>query len=223
MLKCLNGQMNRSFTFLELIIAIAVLSIGIIAVIALSGKSLKSISLQKNKLIAMNLASEEIELLRNVRDENWLYTGQSNCNNKDENFSYCTNGQIYEDGNDCDWRCGNDEIKNPQKPFFKLDEHLQDLDYLGYASYNEAVDYTAENKTCKDYGFPLKIDTNNFYQHNSGSNSIFKRLASVKRNVDLNGNGKTTDNLQINVVVCWKESGSWQEVSIEDHLYNWKQ
>jgi len=215
--KCKN---QKAFTFLEIIIAIGIFAIGILAVISVSAKSFKTISLQQDKLIATNLAKEGIENIRNVRDENWFYRGSSDCNN-DNTINLCTNGQIYENEGDCDWRCGNEKNNQPNyKPTYKLDNHLQDIDYLGNAIYNSSIDYTT--KTCANDGAVLKIDSNSFYQHTGATDSIFKRLISIKRNNDLNSDGQTNNDLQVKVMVCWKDRGQWQEVSLEEHLYNWK-
>jgi len=215
--KCKN---QNAFTFLEIIIAIGIFSIGILAVISVSAQSFKSISLQQDKLIAMNLAREGIENIRNVRDENWFWKGTSDCN-KDNTTTSCTNGQIYENNGDCDWRCGDEKKYSPSyKPTFILDNHLQDIDYLGNAFYNSSVDYTTV--TCANNGAVLKIDNNGYYQHNSGTDSIFKRLISIKRDNDLDSDGQTNNDLQVKVMVCWKDRGQWQEISLEEHLYNWK-
>ena len=215
-----KSKNQNAFTFLEIIIAIGIFAIGILAVVTVSTKSFKIISLQQDKLIALNLAKEGIENIRNVRDENWFYRGYSDCNN-DNTITLCTNGQIYENEGDCDWRCGNEKNNQPNyKPTYKLDNHLQDIDYLGNAIYNSSIDYTT--KTCANDGAVLKIDSNSFYQHTGATDSIFKRLISIKRNNDLNSDGQTNNDLQVKVMVCWKDRGQWQEVSLEEHLYNWK-
>jgi len=69
-----SSSTNKSFTLIEVIIAVVIMSIGVFSVIALSSKSYASISLQKNKLIALNLAKEEIDVIKSIRDENWLTT-----------------------------------------------------------------------------------------------------------------------------------------------------
>jgi len=65
-------QTNLGFTLLETVIAISILTTGVIATIGLMNSGLKQIGYLKNKIIAINLAQEGIELTRNVRDNNWL-------------------------------------------------------------------------------------------------------------------------------------------------------
>ncbi|MCD6284113.1 prepilin-type N-terminal cleavage/methylation domain-containing protein [bacterium] len=63
---------GTGFTLLEVIIAIAVISIGLIGILYLVSFSISASSVAKNKLIAANLAQEGIELVRGIRDTNWV-------------------------------------------------------------------------------------------------------------------------------------------------------
>jgi prepilin-type N-terminal cleavage/methylation domain-containing protein len=62
---------NKGFTLLELMIAITVLSVGIVGVFGLIQNTLRSAEDLKSRLIASYLAQEGIELVRNIRDNNW--------------------------------------------------------------------------------------------------------------------------------------------------------
>ncbi|OGY79665.1 MAG: hypothetical protein A3B74_02740 [Candidatus Kerfeldbacteria bacterium RIFCSPHIGHO2_02_FULL_42_14] len=59
-------------TLLEVIIAIGVITVGIIGTIALVITSTKAGNVSQNELIATNLAREGIEVARSIRDNNWL-------------------------------------------------------------------------------------------------------------------------------------------------------
>lgn len=63
--------MAKGFTLLETIIAVAILATGIVASLTLISKSIQSVSLSQNRLIATYLANEGMELVRNIRDNNW--------------------------------------------------------------------------------------------------------------------------------------------------------
>lgn len=257
-----NFQKQKSnFTLIETLVALIVLAVGVLSVIALSTKSYTSISLQRNKLIANNLAREGVELVRNVRDENWMsapavgdvYT--SNCNNTDpptkcDGTNYCGDnftrniGQVCEDGltnvsQDCDWRCGNEEedpLNNGSyKPSFKLDSTLRDISprtdpNTGLINGIEAATGPATLvNTCTDTngnpnGILLKKDNNkSFYNHTNGQQTPFYRLITIKQNEDTNKDGNLSNDLWIQVRVCWRErGGDWQEILAEEHLYNWK-
>ena len=61
-----------SFSILETIIAIAILAGALTAALGLLSFTLRNIRTVGNELIAGHLAAEGIEVLRNLRDENWL-------------------------------------------------------------------------------------------------------------------------------------------------------
>lgn len=224
-----NITPESSFTFIELLAAIIVLAIGVLSVIAVSAKSYYAISLQKNKLIATNLAREGIELVKNVRNENWLYTNSSYCN-LDTAASSCPQGRIKEDNSDCDWRCGSKDKAPDNDNFFRLEQgwsysetnyFLKNLDYnFNVAKTSEAV---PANITCEDHGAWLDLDASGFYAYPNDptSSGKFKRLIQINR-ADLNGDGNPNNDLQIIVTVCWQERGGvWEKVWVEEHLFNW--
>lgn len=69
-----TGQagVRRGFTLIEVIISIAVILTAIVGLIGLSSFSVSSLETAKSKVIAVNLAQEGIEIIRNMRDSNWL-------------------------------------------------------------------------------------------------------------------------------------------------------
>jgi len=67
-----KGESGAGFTLLEGIIAITVISIGMIGALALALSNLSSAERNEKRIVAANLAREGIELVRNQRDSNWL-------------------------------------------------------------------------------------------------------------------------------------------------------
>ena len=63
---------NKGFTLLETIIAIFVISVGLVGVAAIIFQIFALASISSNDLIASYLAQEGIEIVRNIRDGNWL-------------------------------------------------------------------------------------------------------------------------------------------------------
>jgi len=63
---------NKGETIAETVIALTVLAIGIALSSALMANSLKNITTSKNRVIAVNIAREGLEAVRNIRDTNWL-------------------------------------------------------------------------------------------------------------------------------------------------------
>ncbi len=68
----LIGKSKAGETILETIIAVSVLAIGVTLSSTLMASSLRNINTSKNRVIAVNIAREGIEAVRNIRDTNWL-------------------------------------------------------------------------------------------------------------------------------------------------------
>ena len=64
-------QAKKGFTLIEVITVLLVVSLGMVGVLSLIVQNIQSQSLNKNTLIAYQLAQEGIELVRQVRDTNW--------------------------------------------------------------------------------------------------------------------------------------------------------
>lgn len=67
-----NQKKERGFTFVELIITIFVISIGILGAFSVLQQIISSSSMNSPKLVGSYLAQEGIEIVRNIRDTNWL-------------------------------------------------------------------------------------------------------------------------------------------------------
>ena len=67
-----NVTMKSGFTLMEAIVAIFVITTGIVGVLSLVTQTISSATISKDKLIAAYLAQEGIEIVRNIRDTNWL-------------------------------------------------------------------------------------------------------------------------------------------------------
>jgi prepilin-type N-terminal cleavage/methylation domain-containing protein len=63
---------NNGFTLIEVLMAMAIISIGLLGVIALVNQNLNANVVNKNYLVASMLAQEGLELVRNRRDANWI-------------------------------------------------------------------------------------------------------------------------------------------------------
>lgn len=63
---------NKSFTLIEVTVAIFLVTVGVGGIFALIQQSISSISISSSRLVASYLAQEGIEVVRNIRDSNWL-------------------------------------------------------------------------------------------------------------------------------------------------------
>jgi len=65
-------KFQNSFTLLEMIISIFILTVGIVGVSALVTYTISLATFSSQSLIAAYLAQEGIEIVRNIRDTNWI-------------------------------------------------------------------------------------------------------------------------------------------------------
>ena len=72
----LNKRKSNGFTLLEIIIAIFFVTVGMGGAFTVIQKSFSILSLSGSRLVAANLAQEGIEVVRNIRDTNWLESEQ---------------------------------------------------------------------------------------------------------------------------------------------------
>lgn len=67
------NKINQSgFSILEVVLALGIISIGLLGVSSLVIQNLQVQNINRDYLIASMLAQEGLELVRNIRDENWL-------------------------------------------------------------------------------------------------------------------------------------------------------
>ena len=153
--------MNKAFTLIEIMVAISVMIIGIVGVYAVIPRIISISAANTSRFIASQIGREGIELVRNIRDANWL------------------EGGVFDDGlTDCASGC---EI---------------DYDDSVFVSFQERY---------------LKIDTNGFYNYETGQATKFKRKITITPGVDF---------LNTKVEITWSGEGSPLEV--EENLYNWR-
>ncbi|MDD4902587.1 MAG: hypothetical protein PHE24_05650 [Patescibacteria group bacterium] len=69
---------NSGFTLLEITIVIFIIVIGLIGILSLANQNVQVGTINKNTLIASQLAQEGLEVVRNKRDVNWLQGGTWN-------------------------------------------------------------------------------------------------------------------------------------------------
>ncbi len=63
---------SKSFTLLEVILAITILTIAVGGIFALVSQTIASVSVTQSRLIASYFVQEGVEIVKNIRDTNWL-------------------------------------------------------------------------------------------------------------------------------------------------------
>ncbi|OIO48901.1 hypothetical protein COX74_02040 [bacterium (Candidatus Gribaldobacteria) CG_4_10_14_0_2_um_filter_41_16] len=80
------------FTLLEIMVAIAVFSVGILGVYALVPMAILLGSENSDRFTAAQLALEGLEIVRNIRDSNWLEQNSNPSNLWNEGLDNCAAG-----------------------------------------------------------------------------------------------------------------------------------
>lgn len=68
---------KQAFTLVEIIVILFIISVGLLGVLSLVIQNIQSQVVNKNNIIAYQLAQEGIELVRKTRDTNWFQGGSS--------------------------------------------------------------------------------------------------------------------------------------------------
>lgn len=84
---------NKSFTLIEVLIAVFLLTVGAVGAVHAITRVVAVIEISSSQLMASYLAQEGIELVRNIRDTNWL-EARTPTNSWDEGLTGCSGGCI---------------------------------------------------------------------------------------------------------------------------------
>lgn len=71
MFRIFKKNKKSAFSLVEIIVVLFIISLGLVGVLSLIVQNIQSQNLNKNNLVAYQLAQEGIELIRRVRDTNW--------------------------------------------------------------------------------------------------------------------------------------------------------
>lgn len=137
---------------MEIIAVVGILSVGLLGVSSLVVQNLQAKNINQNYLIASMLAQEGAELVRNIRDENWL------INNEDP---------VY-------WKLGNGTGTDIQQ------DGVYVIDYGGGPG-TIINDTTPNVSSISDAGAKLYLDPSGFYTHKSAGNKAtpFSRIVQT--------------------------------------------
>lgn len=89
-------SLKKGFTLVEMVVGIFLLSIGIFAVVGVIQKFYLITSLYLDRFVASYLAQEGIEIVRNIRDSNWL-NNEGDWRRYLEGFNVRAGGADYND------------------------------------------------------------------------------------------------------------------------------
>jgi type II secretory pathway pseudopilin PulG len=81
-----NQKKNRGFTIIETLVAVTILMIAIAGPLTVANKAYRAALDARNQMIGLNLAQEEMEYIKNLKDnfsikyKNWFGLLYNNCN-----------------------------------------------------------------------------------------------------------------------------------------------
>lgn len=133
----IKNQREKGFSLLETVIALGILVVGIGGAVGLVAQSLSSIEAIKNKVISANLAQEGIEVVRNLRDENWL---------NDVHWRG-TGGGISLAGGDCGVSDADYRVQYNATALINFADTLLQVNSSGYYGYNNEYGYLGGTDT----------------------------------------------------------------------------
>jgi len=156
-------MLNKSFTLIETIAAIFVLTVGILATSFLISYLISASSISSQKLIAAYLAQEGIEIVRNIRDTNFLSGRNWNygltCGSGCFNFDY--RSQTIPDNTNCSGKNYLSLVSNFYQCSFSSPINLQRKVTISQISNPEGLKVVVE-VSWKERGRPhsLKVQAN---------------------------------------------------------------
>jgi type II secretory pathway pseudopilin PulG len=71
-MKYLKRTNGSAFSLLETVVVLFIVSVGLVSILTVTVDSVRSQNLNKNSLVAYHLAAEGLELIKNVRDTNFI-------------------------------------------------------------------------------------------------------------------------------------------------------
>lgn len=214
-----NLKNQKGQGLLELIVAIGVITVGLFSVWNLFISNFNGEQEAGARILSINLAREGIEIVKNIRDSNWLAI---------ENNDSCSyNGVVYDP---CYWDSGltgdgNGIIQN-------------------IFSENVAIDYSAAD-VITDASTAIYIDpVTGLYSHdNSGELTTYHRLIELKNiccddldgdlqcdNLAVDFTVKTTAclaaelkvGIDVKSTITWMLAGENRDISVQERIFNWK-
>lgn len=209
---------QAGFTLLEMLIALSVISVGVMAAFTLSTANLNTAKANYSRVLAANLAREGLEAVRNIRDTNWLkIQANATCGATvctwDNNLDQGTSTISYDSGDDLGDEVNADNIET---------------------CFNAT---TCALKKLDDHG-------TYYYQHTSGNTTNMARLIILKAICrDTDGSVALPDQygivvagsltcdvdyeekvgLQVTSQVYWQDFNKSHTLEAVEELYNWRE
>ena len=203
--------MKRSgFSIIEVMLALAVISIAMTGFLSLAASNVAAGKQTEQRYLGLELAKEGIEVVRNMRDTNWLigcsYPGAADCRQ---------------------WNSGLAQDKTyTAVPIFEYPDNKWSLSFV-----NTNIDACRDQGTCPVY----KSEDFIYSGKNIGAKTEYSRLVEINQictvTNECGGDGICVSGescnfgvmgLQVLSHVRWLSRGQVRSINLEERLYNWK-
>lgn len=191
-IKISINENKKGFALMEVIVALFLISSGIIGSYILINSTISATTHASSNFTAAYLAQEGIEIVRNIRDTNWL-----------QGATVVWNRGLQGCSGSCDGSPDNGCIADYS---FAANPNI-DLSFPAY-KYNNAGD---------GKGPVLKINTNGFYDYSLSPPST---LTNFRRKITIDSSVNYM--LKVCVWVGWEDKGVSHSVIVRENLYNWR-
>ena len=212
---------KKGSVMIEVLVSLFIFGMGLAGATALISSAIHANSVNKNRIIALNLAREGIEAVRNMRDTNWM-TWSANmrqCWNFWDNTD--EDGEVDDDDLACNISVGDDQNNHP---FGKLSDGNFVRDFI--------VDFDETNYRWALIPIPnssslsseLYLNNNNLYTHKPTGNikTNFRRDIEITYIDNIDGDfpaDPAKDNrILVKSTVTWQEENVSHEVVLAQTL-----
>jgi hypothetical protein len=196
----INSKSQTGQGMIEMVVAIAVILTGVIGALALTISNLSGVGESGTRIVASNLAREGIEIVRNIRDTNWL---------KNQTWDLGL-----ENGNDYTAIT----IFNPSANKWGLNFGPGSIDDAEARLYRDNGVYV--QNTITPPGTPT------IYYRLLSLDEICKNDVTLAEVIRMSGDSclvsETKIGIRIESEIKWAESGRTHTIAAEDRIYDWK-
>jgi len=192
--RCEVGQ-----SLVEMVIAVAIILTGLVGVLSLTVSNLTGATENEARIVASNLVREGIEVVRNIRDTNWL-KGQVWDAGLKSGTDYTAIAVFNPTANTWELNFAPNSIDDPQTQFKKQDDgtYLQGTESGTPTAYRRLITL---DEICKD---------------------LVNKLETIKSSGEACGMNEEKVGIRVRSEVKWYVSGRTRQMVGEDRIYNWR-
>lgn len=199
-----HNSSQRGFTLIETLIALALILMALVGPVSLIVRGIYSFSSSKNKIIAVNLAQEGIELVRLIREDNVA------CDS--------INGAA-------DWNWSRNPGPPPAGPGTPMNGTfsvaINSFTDIHCPSGSQKISTPQLSASCAN---PLLFNpSTGMYSYSGGDPTTFFRCVEIKSPPDSPDTDIPADE-QMDVIstITWTERGSARILPLRERLYHWE-